>query len=479
MKLTKRSIIYRTFSSAGKFIFFILISGWATVRSLDLSPLGTILGTAGILVLVLGISFVWQFLVWENYDYYIDKDGINIEHGVLRRNKRNIPFKRVQNVDISRNAIQRLLDLARVNFETAGGEETEAKLRFVTHGTARKIQREVRAFKSGSEPSGSMGEELLEEKEEEPLFSLQTKELVILSLISIEWKIFGVILFLFSFLSESFAELLVTISPSLAVPIFIGVLITGWLGSVIYNFFVYFDFKLHRSEKVLEYERGLLNRSSGSIPLSKIQALSLEENPLKRLFGYSTLKVETAGYAKKTASKKGSEIAIPIAKRERALGFGDMLEGFGDISVKRIPKRARKRYVLRYSIVFGLIFSILFLFNRYIIEFPYYLSLLLVPFLIFGAEYKWRNKGFGLGDEHLFTVNGFWNRRTVIVPYYRLQNLIDTRTIFQRRWDLASLTLDTASTGTRTDSTAVDIDEGTSEHLRNEIFERFQRSLYS
>jgi len=78
----------------------------------------------------------------------------------------------------------------------------------------------------------------------------------------------------------------------------------------------YFDFRLYQVEDSLEYERGLLKRSEGSIPLEKIQKLTIEENPLKRLFGYSTLKIETAGYSAEQSVQQGAEAAIPLCEEK-------------------------------------------------------------------------------------------------------------------------------------------------------------------
>lgn len=64
-----------------------------------------------------------------------------------------------------------------------------------------------------------------------------------------------------------------------------------------------------------------------------------------------------------------------------------------------------------------------------------------------------------------------------MTPYYRVQNLIQTETVFQRRWSLSSLTLDTAGNLISSDSKASDLDAEEASELREEVFGKFKESL--
>ncbi|MEA5387180.1 PH domain-containing protein [Haloarculaceae archaeon H-GB11] len=79
---------------------------------------------------------------------------------------------------------------------------------------------------------------------------------------------------------------------------------------------------------------------------------------------------------------------------------------------------------------------------------------------LLAARATWQNRGRALGEDHVFTRNGFWRRRTQLVPYYRVQTVIEKRSFFQRRWDLSTVVVDTA--GSRSllgdDASAVDVD---------------------
>jgi len=92
------------------------------------------------------------------------------------------------------------------------------------------------------------------------------------------------------------------------------------------------------------------------------------------------------------------------------------------------------------------------------------------------AHLKWKHRGYWLGEDHLLTRNGFWSRTVTVVPYYRIQNVIDARTIFQRRWDVATIIADTAGSSSIAGNDAAAVDFATDEavDLRETLRERLR-----
>ena len=66
-----------------------------------------------------------------------------------------------------------------------------------------------------------------------------------------------------------------------------------------------------------------------------------------------------------------------------------------------------------------------------------------------------------------------------VVPYYRIQNVIDSRTIFQRRWNVATIVADTAGSSSLTgsDAAAVDFDVDEAVELRATLQKRLQSAV--
>ncbi len=475
MKLDKKSILYRAFRDVISILAVLFFSGATTIRSLNFVIMFFI---SLLFFLVVFLALFWEYLVWSNYDYFIEQENIKIRHGVFRKNNREIPIKRIQNVDIKRNIVHRLLGIGQVNLETAGGNTTEASLKYTSEVTSRKIQKEIserkRQIKEGIKERGE------KELKRNLLFEIKPKELAILSISSINIRIlFGLFIvlgFAGSFVG-SILEQYNLVFLTGGIFILFLVLLFVWVGSIITVVLKYFGFKLWSVGNSLEYERGLLNRSEGSIPLEKVQKLTIEENPLKRFFGYSTLKIETAGYSSGGSNRNIPESAIPLAETRRTLKLAKSIEDFDDYKLKNISNRAKRRYIGRYSFIFLFILGVSFVVD-FILGFNFVFSFILVPFIPLAGYLKWKHRGYDLGNDYFYTCNGFWNRRTMIVPYYRIQNIIESQTILQRRWCLSSLTIDIAGTNTfQQDPKISDLDTDDLRSKKQEIYSRFRESL--
>ena len=458
------------------------------------------LGPAGpiVLLLVAGLAALglvaYETAYVRRFSYELTADTLDIDSGVFSRRSREIPLRRIQNVDISRNVIQRVLGIAVVSFETAGGGETEAQLRFVSFEEAKRLQRELPRLKRRAERTDEEGDatEAAErgavEPELEELFALDRSELAILGALSVDPRVPGLLFVLVSTVGSTIVPAYLATVPGttlvgVAAAVLVGVAVVSWVVGAVAAIVEYYDFRLVRSGDELQYERGLLQRYDGSIPFDKIQTLTIADNPLKRHFGYATLYIETAGYAAGSGSSggsRGSEAAIPLAKREHVLALVEELEPVGDVDFQRPPTRARRRYLVRYLLVVGVFAAVLYAARSLLpVSFPLWPLLLLVPVAAGFAHATWRHRGHWLGDQHVVTRNGVLQRETKIVPYYRIQTVIDSRTVFQRRLGLATVTIDTAgslSLGGQ-DAAAVDVWGERADELRAELEARLGRAV--
>lgn len=472
MKLSPLSVPYKAVQKSASIVFtlaFLLFSGGMAFFG-GLGGTFTAIGLLGVaVVLIVG----YEVLYYQRYDYELTADSFDISSGVVSRRNREIPLRRIQNVDISRNVVERVLGIAALDFETAGGSQTEAAIRYVTFDEAKRLQTEISRLKRGDT-------EDMPEIETDELFTLSERELAIVGLLSFDLRVPGLLLFLFSgsipvvssFFSFGPEAFVLALGGALALT---AVLVVSWVVGVAVAVINYYGFRLSRTDDELQYERGLLQRYDGSIPFDKIQTLSIEDNPLKRWFGYATLAIETAGYSPGQGNERGSEAAVPIAERERVVALANEIEAFGTPAFTRPPKRIRRRYAARYLVVLGVLAGVLFGINTYVtLTLPWYWLLASLPLVPIAAHYKWKHRGYWLGDEHVVTRNGFWKRQTKVVPYYRIQTVIDTRTVFQRRWRVATITIDTAGSLSLVaqDAAAVDVEAEDAEALRATLEDR-------
>ncbi len=480
MNLDYRSVPYRIFENAYRIIGIIVISiifstgdgGQEGAETTGFDPL-----IWGVFVLV-GLVAVglWEMAYVKRYEYRVTRDTFDIDSGVFSRREREIPFERIQNVDVAQNVFQRALGIAEVRLETAGGGDSEARLRYVSRPEATRLQELVSERKRGETERDP-------EAPDDVLFELDSNELAILGLTSANFNLLGLILILFVVLGTPVAA--EQVSPRLSVLLLLGpalailALVLLWIVSGIQAVLRYYGFRLVRHEEELRYQRGLLQQYNGTIPLSKIQTLMIRENLIARSAGFGNLAIETAGYAPGQGSDS-VESAIPIAKRDRLFALARSIEDIGEVTFTRPPKRARIRYVGRYTIVVGVLVGVLWSIHATTGALDdWYLGAVLWVLVPPAAHLKWVHLGYYYDENYVVTRSGFWTRQTTIVPYYRVQTVSESQTIFQRRRQLGTLVVDTASSGGfwGGNAVALDIDIEDARDLREEVHDRFQWKL--
>ncbi|WP_227131349.1 PH domain-containing protein [Halorubellus salinus] len=524
----------------------------------------------------LAVGATYGYLTYRRFSYELTPDTFDIARGVLGRTEREIPIRRIQNVDVQQNVFHQLFDVAVVRIETAGGGATEATLSVVDIDEARAIQRGIRerrarlresngADATAAEPTDAdattagptdadattagptdaettaadsvadepaatadetsrarredaLGEDGAhddalahgaedwndpagvwdDEEDYDQLLALRFADLLVLAATNFQLGSLLFILVGFPLAGDVATNVLLaaaepfggpaSLDPNVVTPdqyFVLGgvagplVLVGGYVLSAALAVLEYYEFELGRRGNDLVYERGLLQRYSGSIPTDKIQTLTVRETAPMRWLGYAALDVETAGYAG-GGGNAGTQAAVPVATRDRVLDLADDLFAYDDPGLERPPKRARERYAVRYSLVVLAAVAVAYagaqLYPSFTLWYVPAIALLAVPP---AAHLKWAHRGYAVRDDHVVVRTGFWRRRTYVVPYYRLQTVVGSATVFQRRRHLASLVADTASSATlsRSSPTAHDLDADDVDRLQHELRDRLQAHL--
>lgn len=66
------------------------------------------------------ITYIWARLFYKSYKYEVRGDSFRKEYGVIWKGYVSIPYHRIQNVDIYRGLLARLLGLSDLRIQTAG-----------------------------------------------------------------------------------------------------------------------------------------------------------------------------------------------------------------------------------------------------------------------------------------------------------------------------------------------------------------------
>lgn len=100
------------------------------------------------------LCFVWAKLTYHFYRYELLDTGFRKESGVIYKIYVTVPYDRIQNVDINRGILARILGLSDLNIQTAGASATisrygiigggaEGRLPAVSMGVAEQLRDEL------------------------------------------------------------------------------------------------------------------------------------------------------------------------------------------------------------------------------------------------------------------------------------------------------------------------------------------------
>ena len=105
----------------------------------------------GVLLLVflalLLLPFVAGTLQWVCFKFRIAEDRLLIHKGVFKKTALDLPYERVQGINITRSLVDRLLGLVTVTLDTAGSVQAEGKLPSIETEVAQHLQRSVTALR--------------------------------------------------------------------------------------------------------------------------------------------------------------------------------------------------------------------------------------------------------------------------------------------------------------------------------------------
>lgn len=103
----------------------VILSVAMVVAALVLLPSGEVGTIATYVVAGLGLLLVlryglWPFLVWRTTHYLFTNERVLVQHGVLARERRDIPLSRINDHSMSQSFLERLLGCGTLTIESAG-----------------------------------------------------------------------------------------------------------------------------------------------------------------------------------------------------------------------------------------------------------------------------------------------------------------------------------------------------------------------
>jgi uncharacterized membrane protein YdbT with pleckstrin-like domain len=226
----------------------------------------------------------------------------------------------------------------------------------------------------------------------------------------------------------------------LVVALIVGafVLVASVAISLVGTILVFWNFTAHRDGDRLVITRGLLQIRRAVVPMHRIQAIRVEENLVRRVFGLASLHVITAGYARDQDQQR-TNMLLPIAGRAACLDLASRVlrtpAEVVEARLKPAPRRALARRLAVAALYGGAVAAAGAL--TFELGFVWAAGVILVAFAL--ALLSWRALGHAVVGRHLVARSGPLVRRTTIAAHGNVQHLSLTRSPTQRVLGLATV----------------------------------------
>ncbi len=427
---------------------------------------GAFLAIAGLLALG---SIGLRAASWWMFRYEVSGGELRVRSGLIARRERSVPLERIQAVDTSESPLQRLFGVVRVKIETAaaGAAGSDVTLEALSHADAADLRRRLspqRASRDSGSPITAASTPL-PETAGELIRAITPGELFVAGVTSGRIGpalalLFGAFQFADELLPASIWEPLAMEARGFSLRGILTLLVVvglgAWLLALASTVLTFGGFELRRDGDRLHIAYGLLDRRRSTIPLARIQAITMTEGLLRLPFGLATLRIESAAYGKATAE---SGVLFPLLRTSEVLPLLQRAcPTFAATSIvpdqsrlRPLPRRAMRRYVLSASGRVGALSALVCAVAALVPGVPWWTGapglLLVLPAALHGLL-GYRDAGWAIDAEERIVVRGRGiERRTTVTLKRRLQHRQMVRGPFKRRARLATLRAAVAASG--------------------------------
>lgn len=364
-----------------------------------------LLVSVGVLVVGTLVGVAYSALSWRMTRYRVDDEAVHLHSGVLFRQERQARLDRLQAVDVVQPLLARLLGLAELRLEVAGGAGSDVKLAYLKEADAQRLRNMLLARAAGVRYDT---EEAPEAPEREVL--TVPVERLLTSLVRSGTTV-GLVLLVLALAVALGAFRQVAVLPAL-VPGAIAVAAAYWA-----RFSREFNFRVAVSPDGVRLRHGLLEQRAQTVPPGRVQALRISQPLLWRRPDWWRVQINVAGYGGGPGEGADTEnVLLPVGPRADAvavlslvlpdLGVADAVTAIDDGLSGATGERGwvvaprRSRWVDWMS---------------------------------------WRRNGYLVTGAALLVRRGRLWRQLDVVPHERTQSLGLAQGPLQRRLDLASV----------------------------------------
>ncbi|MHC6179665.1 PH domain-containing protein [Clostridium sp. JNZ X4-2] len=386
----------------------------------------------GIVLFVMVV--LYEFLLWRKNFFTIGKNSIYHQEGVFNIKKVEIPFERINTIDISQRLIERIFKAATIKIDTGDTSNKGSELKF----TLKKARaEELRDILLKREVGSST-------EENRKSYTVKPRELIVYSLVS-NSVLKGIgILFVVQQFFDQYLKDLIHIDTSMYIDklqkediyyaiytvalIVLSLIFISILLAIVYVFLRYYDFKMWADRNKIYVKYGAISRKNYSFDRAKIKGIHVKQTVFMQLFGFFTMEIESIGYGDEQGEKA---ILYPMCNsflKDEIIK--DLLGEFkysGDITK---PSRTAGFRFLYKKVIFWAVTALACFFIK-----PEFVlvTLVLLLFLLIMGYLEFKNTAFGIDGSLIYMCYKSFNKTQSILKMEAVQSITLSHTYFQHK----------------------------------------------
>ncbi|WP_162846797.1 PH domain-containing protein [Marinicella litoralis] len=430
-----------------------------------------IIGTSGdrqdmIIIGIAAFASIITIVQFWFYHYWLEEDRLVVKEGILFKSLRQVPYERIQNLNIERNLLHKFFKVGTLQVESASGVKPEAVVRVVADEQIKHIQQVIKNkanvhAKNAAIDLDSDHDEAVDSAADDskPMYQMSNKDVTSYGFIThkalVPIGIVGSVLSQNDFYRQKFINVVQKFVGDLHIEqwaltqwliygaaFVVVMMVTIWLSSIALAFLKLYQFKISKIDKNLHAEMGLLTKITANIPIKRIQLIKIKHSPLHRYFKKVSVKMETAGGVTEQSGITMKWLA-PLVSKFNAQQLIAQIQpevDWQDIKWLNLESRAWKRVFKRMMLLVLVPMLPLVFYYQWIGLTP----LLLTPLVFLYAKAYINKAGYAVNDQIIAYRHGVFFHTLSLVKIAKIQNISYLQTPFDRRNKMARLTVDTA-----------------------------------
>lgn len=450
--------------------FFIL---WENIKKLIFPALIAVLGTRSSsweLYALAGAALVSiiSIIQYRFYRYWLEDDQIRVKEGIIFRNLRQVKYNKIQNLNLIQSPLHRIFGVVKVQLESASGGKPEAIINVIDLAAVEELKAILRQHDAIETDQTEGLEQEQEAVKRSSILSLNFGEIVRYGLISNKGLIAVAIFFgfmsqfidadtpgnvsamkaSFNYISDGVAQLVPETSMFGTILFSLVFIILGllflWFLSIGMALLKFHDFKLIKNNQKLAATMGLLTRLQATIPMKRIQTITVHNSWLHQAFDRIGVTIETAGGVNTEQQGVTMKQVAPVLPSNERLNFLTQIQSdqdWSEINWQPIEARAWRRVFK--IVVFISTFILLTLLVHSVWTYGIALSIAIICAFFYAKAYI-KNAGYHISDQMAAFKSGVIFKKETYVRLPKVQTVRIKESFFDRRHKMATLELDTA-----------------------------------